>query len=283
MNKRTYMGFSLVEILVSISIMAFLLTVGTQAFVQVRTFTKRMQAKQTMHNSARVIFEQLRNNVSSLEQSAAMYLVSHNGSGLEPKGIELVFLRGKLDHLDFTRKENFGDYSVGVTDLVWSRWSWDAATKAFKTSASSPNRMFQLGTSWTNGGIDYKNQYFANLPCPRRVAGIGPAVLNENAYGTGDLRDIGDYQDLLNNAVPLATTCTNLRIELVLHDGTTVNVDGSSNVVYAYDGVLVDASLSPALSKRPRLVRMLIELTDTTSHLVETFSFTVQAPGLLPL
>jgi prepilin-type N-terminal cleavage/methylation domain-containing protein len=277
-------GFSLVEILVSISLMAFLLTVGTQAFVQVRTFTRRMQAKQELHNTARIVFEQLRGDLSAVENSAAVYLVSHDGSGPDPKGVELVFLRGKLDHLDFTRHDYYGHHQTGVVDLVWARWAWDAQAKTLAVGASSPSRLFRLSRSWTSGGIEYQGQWFANLPSPRRVAGLGgPAVLDANAYGTGDPQDVGDYQDVVANSVPIARPCTAMRIEVVLQDGTVLSVDGSGNAAHALDGVLVDGSVTPAIGRRPRLVRVMFDLSDDSAHLTESFSFSVQTPGLLPL
>lgn len=281
-RARRQHGFSLVEILVSITIMAFLLLVGTQAFVQVVTMTKRIQARQELHNTARIIVERMQLDLGALQQTAALYLLSHDGSGSEPQGVELIFLRGKLDLTDFTRHDGFGISEPAITDLVWSRWAWQTANRTLSVAASSRTRLFKLSNDWMNGTINYRNQYFANLPTPRRVAGAGPATLDANAYGTGDPNDIGDYQDLIANAIPLSTTCTGLRIELVLHNGSTITVDGSNAVAHAIDGVRVDSRIIAANALRPRLVRFLIDLQHDETQLTETFSFSTQTTGLLP-
>lgn len=281
-TRPTRTAFSLIEILVSLGLLVFLLTLGTQAFVQVRTFTQRLQARQVMHASARVIVERLRSGVASLEQVGALWLRSDDGSGTRPRGVELVFLRGKLDHHDFDRRDNYGHYRVDVTDLVWERWRWDADTRNLTCASSSPSRIFQVQQSWTQGGIDYRNQWFANLPTPRRQASGGPESIDVNAYGSGEPKDIGDYQDLLRNSVPIAMTCSALRFELVLMDGTVIAADGATTAEHGLDGVLVDGTDAAAIARRPRLLRIGFDLTDDRIHFTESFSFTVQAPGLLP-
>ena len=270
-------AFSLIEILVSLGLLVFLLTLGTQAFVQVRTFTQRLQARQVMHASARVIVERLRSGVAGLEQVGALWLRSDDGSGTRPRRVELVFLRGKLDHHVID-----GRYRVDVTDLVWERWRWDADTRNLTCASSSPSRIFQVQQSWAQGGIDYRNQWFANLPTPRRQALGGPESIDVNAYGSGEPKDIGDYQDLLRTSVPIAMTCSALRVELVLMDGTVAAADGSTSAEHGLDGVLVDGTDSAAIARRPRLLRIAFDLTDDRIHFTESFSFTVQAPGLLP-
>lgn len=272
-------GVTLVEILVSLSLMAFLLTTATVAFAQVRAMTSRVQAKQVLHQNALVIYERLRFEISSLQQNSAMYLRSNGATG----PVELVFLRGKLDDVDFTINDRFGSDVIVNTDLVWTRWAWSPDTKVVTNGFSSNERNFQITTNWTPGSVNYKDQIITQLPNPRRIAGTNPEItLEDNAFGSGDPNDYGDWGDLIRRSVPVATTCSDLRFEIVQMNNAvqTASVDGITN--FAVDGLTVDGRLLPNNVKRPRLIRLRFDLTDESVHLTETFSFSFQPPGMLP-
>jgi prepilin-type N-terminal cleavage/methylation domain-containing protein len=270
------LAFTLIELLISLSLMAFLLSTATYSFTQVKTMTARIQARQALHNTARIIYERLRFEIDSMHQGAAFYLRSGGATG----PVELVFLHGKFDTVDFRIEDGYGMYVYHNTDQLWTRWAWIPDSRRIEVSSSTTVRKFQLTQDWVRNGINYKNQYFGFLPEPRRVAGAAVTELDANAFGTPSPYDYGDYTDLLRNSAPTALTCTDFRIEISLQDGTSISASTDTSSNHAINGVLIDGSADDA--RRPRLIRLRFDLTDDRLKMTETFSFTFLAPGLLP-
>lgn len=272
-------GLSLIEIMVATTLIAILTTTATTAFVQMRNLTKRIELRQQLHNSARIIYERMSWEVSCLAQGSAVFV-----TGKSSNSTEVVFLRGKLDHLDFTTYRRFGLDSDSLTDLVWTRWYWDASRRQISVATSSTDRQFRADANWTFAGYNYKDKDFRNLPTPQRVVigGSAASTLNANAYGTGSTGDIGDYQDLLNNSTPIAINCTDFRVELVCQDGSVFSTSPAADTAFAANGQLVDGRGGSDLQKRPRLIRIRFDLTAPGTTISETFSFSFQAPALLP-
>lgn len=272
-------GFTMIELLVSMALMAFLLTTATYAFTQVKKMTARIQARQTLHNTARIVYERLRFDIDSMHQGTAFYLRSGGAAG----PVELVFMRGKLDNGDFTIEDRYGFDTMAVADHVWTRWAWVPDREQIEVSESTgPNRQFQLTShpsvlpAWSG----YLNQYFALKPYPRRLAGTGPATLDESSFGTGHPKDYGDYTDLVRESTPIALNCSDFSVEVILQDGSAIAASASGSSNQAINGILVDGSADG--ERRPRLVRLRFTLSDARLDLQETFSFSFLAPGLLP-
>jgi hypothetical protein len=199
----------------------------------------------------------------------------------------LVFMRGKLDHGDFTQDMRFGLYLHSASDLTWSRWQWNEQQQTIAISANPSVRLFQNNRAWNVGGFNYIWKWFATQPDPRRAAGAGPTVLDSNAWaipGTALLpENVGDYTDLTQRATALVSRCSACDIELVLHDGSTARAaSNGGNIAASGDGAFVDGGGNGGAvpRHRARLLRLKFTMIDSKTRLNETFSFSVQAPNL---
>lgn len=269
-------GFTLVEILVSLALMAFLLATATYAFSQVKKMTERIQARQAMHNTARQVYERFRGEISALHQGGAFYLRS-SGTGDD---IELVFLSGRYDLRDFDGPA-YDQSEEFTVDHLWSRWHWGGPGQPLTAARNRPLRRFTLTDDWSpDGAVNYKGQTFAIIAQARREAGPDAATsLDRNAFGTPSPADRGDYSDLLDQAQPLALACTDLALEVVLTDGSVITAQPDVATSHAIDGLSVDGAVG---GNRPRLIRIRFSLRDARLDLEEPFSFSIQAPGVLP-
>ena len=277
-GPRTRRGLTLIEILVATSLVAFLIASATAGFVQIRNLARRIDARQQLHNSARLVFERLNSELSSLMNGSAFFAIGSAGGT-----VEVVFLRGKLDNVDFMLGNAFGAEADSLTDQLWTRWHFEAAKRQLSLSASSAARTFDQDKSWVNSGYDYNTRAkFRNLPTPQRViSGASPAsTLNANAYGTGASNDIGDYTDLENNSVPILSNCTGFALEIVCEDGSTHPISATAGGSLLSDGQMIDGRAGAALASRPRLVRTRLELTDAATGIAESFSFSFLTPAL---
>jgi Tfp pilus assembly protein PilV len=287
--SRTASGLTLVEILVATALSSFLIATATAGFMQMRTLARRVDAQQQLHNTARIIFERLNDETSSLMQGSLVGACGTAGA------VELVYLRGKLDNTDFTMSGSFGASLKSRTDQLWSRLSWDGTTHMLSLAASSPERTFTVNRDWTGvGAWPYNNRPFYNLPTPQRSV-LGGAIssyatakaaiettLNANALGSGSTDDIGDYKDLENNARPMSSWCTDIGFEFVCEDGSTHAVNAAADSWYVAAGQFVDGRTGSQLDLRPRLLRLRLQLTEPTTGLSEEFAFSFLLPGLSP-
>lgn len=282
-------GLTLIEILVATSLAIFLIATATAGFLQVRALTRRVDAQLQLHNEARLIFERLQADLSTLMQGSAVFAAG------QPDRVEWIFLRGKLDNVDFTLGSDFGANLKSRTDQVWSRVAWDVAKRRLTVATSSPERSFTINTMWGSlGSWQFSNKTFYQLPKPQRAMATAPAsagatlsaaqsTLNKNNYGTGSYGDMGDYDDLLQNALPISSWCTGFSLQFILQDGTqTAVISDSSGGYYAGDGQYVDGRGGSQLERRPRLVRTWIQLTEPMTGVVSEFSFSFLLPALSP-
>jgi prepilin-type N-terminal cleavage/methylation domain-containing protein len=292
--RHAQQGLTLIEILVATSLAAFLITSATAGFVQMRNLARRVEARQQLHNNARLIYERLDAELSTLMQGAAVFAIGKSGGT-----VELIYMRGKLDNVDFTPNNDYGASLNSRTDQLWSRVNWDPATHILSLAGSSPQRSFNaLNTKWGSTGSLYANgANFYTLPTlqravlpiasPSTVADAEVArdtTLNADTLGSGCANDIGDYADLINQSVPLSSWCTGLAIEVVRVDGSlpAVMVSNTADSIYIAEGQYVDGRVGTQLTQRPRLIRMRLDLTDPTTLVNETFSFSFLLPGLSP-
>jgi len=277
MNPRR--GVTLIEVLISMTMMVFLLTTATVALTQVKTTTRRIQARQALHNTASIIHERLRYEFDAMMDVGALWLRSDTAGGGK---LELIFLRGKLDHLDFQLENNAGYYAFAQTDLVWTRWAYLGSTKTIEVAESTPRRLHQLTTNWIRHGFNSQNSWFAHLPTPVRSAAENPEiVLERTAFQNGAPEDFGDYQDLLKNARAIAIHCTEMTWEMVRVNGSSVAVGTEATTTVRADGNRIDGRDAAAAAARPALMRLRFTLHDPMTRLEETFSFSFRTPNLL--
>jgi prepilin-type N-terminal cleavage/methylation domain-containing protein len=304
-------GFTLIELLTSVTIALVLSVLATVAFLQVRGVLNRMHVRLAMHNSARFLYQSLSEQMNSLQQDAAMWMETSQDDGSGNGQVSITFLKGKTDEHGFTTNqgemstggEEFSVYQNRCCDLAWSSWRWDQHTKILYAGTNSPPRQFNLASTWAGPNGDYGpngggNVYFMNMPQPLQAAnpypqalplGSSQAALSGNRYGTTDfINDVSDYQNLMNQMSPVIHNVTFFCIQMVLSDGSVVNGDNTQSSTLGFNGNFVDGHVSAAadgsypFKKRPRLIRMLIDISDPMTKLVQTFSFSFQPPGMLP-
>ncbi len=311
-------GLTLLELLTSVSIGLMLAVLATVSFLQVRGMLERIRIRLDMHSSARFLYQNIAEQFSSLQQDGAYWIETRKNDGSGDGQISITFLKGKIDEKGFmtrngsmtTPGEAYGYYMNRCCDLNWSSIRWDQARSALYMGCSSPPHQFRLNSTWVGPQGDYSyggqtNQwgngcdaYFINMPQPLQQAvpypaatptGSSQAALSGNRYGSPDLiNDLSDYQDLQNQMGPVVRNVTSCVIETIMSDGSVVDADIAQDRTLPYDGSFVDGHVSAAADgtypykKRPRLIRLLVDMTDPVTHVSQSFSFSFQPPGLLP-
>jgi Tfp pilus assembly protein PilE len=303
-------GLTLVELLVSVSIALTLTVFATIAFVHIQRILERMGARLEMHNSARFLHQSFSEQTAALQQDGAMWIETSKDDGTGSGSVAITFLKGKTDEHGYTTLngdniggEEFGVYQNRCCDLEWTSWRWDRKRRVLLAGTNTRPRQFSVLGSWNGPNGDYAlgaggNCRFINMPQPLRQAvpyttatptGSAQAALGGNRYGSPDLlNDISDWQDLSNQMAPVARNVSDFRIELVLADGSVVDADATQDRTLPFDGNYVDArvSVDPSggqpFKKRPRLIRLLFDMTELVTGVKTSFSFSFQPPGLLP-
>jgi prepilin-type N-terminal cleavage/methylation domain-containing protein len=300
-------AFTLVELLVSIALIAVITTAAITAVVQMLAMTRRLQALQTMDATAKTLFEKLSVELGAMHPCAAIWLTSDPAT----KSVELVFMHAKRSPRDFYDfKYGAGMHPVmGFTDLVWSRWYWsEAPTGTLEVSTSRTGRWTQVVGDQTRNywqipsGSKMPSSYASTfLLVPQLVRDTGTAtapnsprdILNANAWQSDPAKpalkpvektDVGDYDDLLLNARPLLSNCSGLTIELRNRDGTGKLADGTSALAWAAPGSFIDGRDQPGLDDRPSVLRIRFTLTTVVdlkkTEVSRTYSFSCALPGL---
>jgi prepilin-type N-terminal cleavage/methylation domain-containing protein len=296
-------GFTLIEVMVSITICLVLCGLATSIFFQVRAIMRRTQARLELHNHARFLFEAMRRDLMALEQEGACYIESTADAHPElPPGdnrhtgeVRLTFLRGRVDNQDYNPDDDGG--SAPRSDLVWTQWKFDQRNAAVCAGSNGRARYWRNWTHWADGaGHDFGqvNQWRAGhlymaMPQPRRAAGSDAATtLDDNRFDKAYDGEVGDYKDLTGNLTPATRGVTAFELEAVLADGKVVHADVRATKNTALDGEFVDghvpagpASIQPH-RHRPRLFRVRFDLTDAESRLTQSFSFSFQPSTALP-
>jgi prepilin-type N-terminal cleavage/methylation domain-containing protein len=302
MSTRERAAFTLVELLVSIVLIALITTAAITATSRMLTMTRRLQALQTMDASAKTLYEKLSGEVAAMHPCAAVWLTSETST----KSVELVFMHAKRSPRDYYDTKSLNN--MGFTDLLWTRWHWSASTETLMVSASRPGRWTRIladqvrnywkipggsrmgsvrfsSTLGSEAGLPY---YSSFLSVPKLVRETGTAtspsspkdILNANSWQSGEQSDIGDYDDLLLGARPLLYDCSGLCIEFSNRDGATKLADGNSVLAWAAAGDHVDARDQPGLDDRPCIVRIRFTLTDPKTQATRTYSFSCPTPGI---
>lgn len=277
--RRLRNAFTLIEILVAMSLVVVLVTVASTAFFQMLAMTRRMQALQTMDAVAKTTFEKLSGEVTAMHPCAALWLRSRPGT----KEVEFIFMHSKFDRLDYIDTKLPWDVAgdLGYTDLLWSRWHWNASTEILSVAKSRPCRWTKVrnSTYWSahgGGSMGSSESTFVSIPQLVREAGPGndpESVLDLNRWNTGLASDVGDYADLVLNSTPLLYHCTALKIELRNLDGTSKLADGDQSLDWGANGTFVDGQQQTGLLTRPGLVRLSFTLNEGDTQRMYSFSF----------
>lgn len=285
-------GFTLIEVLISFSVMMVIVAVATTAYFQLSGLTQRVQARQGLGDTARIVFDRLHADAGAMVDGGAWWLRSAGSAAPE---IELVFLRGRADPTEVATTSAEAD-PVMATDLTWTSLRWTRVGETLSISSNTTRRVFTLGTSWIDpAGHDHLGKVFCAVPTPVRQAGSSAqATLGAlGVFGTADRLDLSDFADLRRNEVPIATGCTSCTIQVVLGDGSVVEAAPDTALAKAWDGLPVDGRGSAA--SRPRLLRLRFTLRapgaridaatgqpDPRTLVEQTFSFSLRTPNLLP-
>jgi len=310
-------GFTLIELLTSVTIALALCVLATSAFLHVRGEFDRIHVRLQMHNSARFLYQAMSEHISALQQDAAFWVETTADGGTGSGLVSITFLKGKTDEHEYEGNngnlvnggQDYAIYDNRCCDLHWCSWQWRQKDSAIYTGTNTPPREFGVTTPWPGAQVSYgagqSDNDFMNMPQPLVQAtpypgpfppgsgiipGSSQAALSGNRLGTNDfVNDISDYQDLQNQMSPVIRNVTSCIIELVLADGSVVDADNTKNQTLPFDGAFVDGHTSVAADgttpylKRPRLIRVLVDMTDPVTKLSQSFSFSFQPPGLLPL
>jgi prepilin-type N-terminal cleavage/methylation domain-containing protein len=315
MNARLHparaAGFTLIELLTSVSIALVLSVLATTAFLHVRSELNRIQVRLQMHNSARFLYQSMSEHFSAMQQDAAFWVETTKDDGTGTGMVSITFLKGKTDEHEyegsngnlFNGGQDYSIYDNRCCDLAWCSWQWHQGDSAIYTGTNSPPHQFSINTPWVGPTVTYGagngNAYFVNMPQPLVQAtpypgapnpGSSQAALNGNRLGTTDpVNDLSDYQDLAKNMSPVIHNVTACTLELVMADGTVVDANDGTTMTLPCDGNFIDGHTAASSDgtlpylKRPRLIRLLIDMTDPVTKISQSFSFSFQPPGLLPL
>lgn len=286
-------AFTLLEVLVSFAVMMVIVAVATTAYFQLNGLTQRVQARQALFDTASVVFDRVHADTGAMIDGGAWWLRSAGAA--EPE-IELVFLRGRADPTELATTSAEANPDMAC-DLTWTRLRWNSRSQALSISTNALKRVFTLRNSWSDpAGHDHVGKVFCAAPTPARQAGSSALMTLGvlGGFGTGDPVDRSDWADLQDNEFPIATGCTDCRVQVILGDGSLVDAVPDTVLGKAWDGLPVDGRGSAAAS-RPRLIRLRFTLRapgaridpatgqiDPRTLVEQTFSFSLRTPNLLP-
>lgn len=304
-------AFTLIEILVAVSLSMLMVSVAWNLFSQTQRVAKRAQARLQLHASAKSVFESLRRELLAMQQHCAFWLESKSS----PQGVELVFMTAAMDEAGYQMKGSWSN--VAVADLVWSRWRWDGASRRLLSARNLTKRSWPMDQAVDGvaanpllGSETLRSDIPSALfwPQPRRfTAGDAMSGLDGNrwslATGTGTAvgagRNLGDWSDLGQRLAPVCMGVEALNIEVVLaaKDGSgaprTRHADGTFDDSFCAHGIRMDgvasgnvtaapaaiAGFTDEIGERPTLLRLSFTLRDAATDVSIPFSFSIALPG----
>jgi len=306
-------GFTLVEVMVSMTLCVILAMAGTTAYFKVLRLVNRAEARIAMHASAQVLYGTLHRQCCVADQHCAMVLESVAGDGTgsssDAGSWTLIFMHGKESNEDW----QWGLQSQGMNeDLVWEKWKWTAGNQTLWNATSSTQRGGNMSVSFIpSGTVDFGNSNFLYLPTPRRSlsATMPEYTLNDNILfpattsatypmvSLGCPNDYGDMQDLDNRLAAALTHVTACSLEVVEMNGTKLDVNDTATTTTVLQGAWMDGRYSANvtdpqyfanavnfaksdLAQRPRLIRFQYTVTDAATQLSQTFSFSFPMPAM---
>jgi type II secretory pathway pseudopilin PulG len=218
-------AFTLIELLLAVSLAMLLVTITVSATLQIRKTLDRNVVRLAMHQRSGLLADQLTQRLSALQQQGALVVEwSNTGTaGTPDPRLRLLFLRGVFDQNDWNYSA-YGDYPAWPaptsSDLVWELWEWRTTNHAlYAANSQMVARTFRGkkadGSNLVLNGVNYGNQQFLGLPQPRRtLSAQWQANLNDNILFPAtptDLEhsislipgDTGDWSDLRDRLTPM--------------------------------------------------------------------------------
>ncbi|MBN8524174.1 MAG: prepilin-type N-terminal cleavage/methylation domain-containing protein [Planctomycetes bacterium] len=314
MNDRR--GFTLIEILVAVTLSMLMVTVAWNLFSQTQRVARRAQARLQLHAAAKSVYESLRRELIAMQQHCGLWLESKTS----PQGVELVFMTAAMDEAGYQMKGTWGN--VAVTDLVWSRWRWDGATRRLLCARNVTSRSWPFNTSIdgvpanpsaTTETLRNDIQSVRFWPQPRRFTpGDALSGLDDNRWqlttaggaAVGAGRNLGDWSDLQQRLSPACLGVESFKIELVLAgrdagsgNTRTRSADGTFDDMFCAHGIRMDgvssanvtdapatvaaaiAGFPAEIGERPAVLRLAFTLYDQAADVRIPFSFSIALPG----
>jgi prepilin-type N-terminal cleavage/methylation domain-containing protein len=328
-------AFTLVELLVSVAIGLLLTAAAWAGFRHALALAERTEARTELHNSARFLYQALERDLGAAQAHGAAWLITEPAGSQHGGRVRLGFLSAKTDAGDFLPGYDIAERNAG--DLVWCTWVWTrpvgggpgVLAQARSTGIPRSHQMVNGQHTWKPPGLaaiyDLQAWPFVYLPTPRRTLAVvaadqqpsqgrvpGYAVVDAGGQRQRDLSalddqrwgipgvgwDHGDATDLERNLTPVVPRIEDLRIQLVLADGSVLD-GGPSPAAHLIDGVLMDGGpdvvrrppLTPGAEqavtatapdrRRPALLRLMGQLRHARVDVTYPFSCTLAWPGPL--
>ncbi len=317
MNVRR--GFTLIEILIGISLAMLLIGTATTAFVQMRTMASRVEARMALNRRAETLYLQLDQRLSVAQQHCAFVVDGRSADveGTVKPVLRLLFMRASEDQNNWNWSAQ--NWDGDCTDLYWELWEYRPDEQRLYQATSPMYWDFRAPNGMIAGLGDLKEQKFRNSPSPRRrlaapdwIASLEDNQLFPRLPRTAPVStslvavdDRGDWGVLRHELRVACEGVKDLTWEVLSNDGTvrTYNA-GMSGAPLVADGVWMDGRsvdssgrqpgqagwtwTSTELPARPRLVRLRLTLQRATaadnstkpgSQLEQTYSFSFQLPA----
>lgn len=167
-------------------------------------------------------------------------------------------------------------------DIIPAGSCWDEASSKTKSNVSD----------------DGSGLLYLNMARPLRDASGGIASLDFNHYNTpdakvlvvysGNMKDIGDLTDLDNNEELSSNRVRDFVIGWMDAGGNQVTITSATAATYNIDGLYMDVvgpvgnNYRTQLARRPRVIRIALNLANDTETVSQDFTFSIAAPGLTP-
>lgn len=265
--SRPRLAFTLVEILIGISLGMILLGMATTAFVQMRAMAQRVEARISLNGRAETIYLQLDQRLSVAQQHGAFVIDPRQASigGTTVPALRLLFLRAKEDQndWDWTMQSWDGD----TTDLYWELWEFRPDEHRLYQASTPPYWDFKA----PNGpiaalGADLKGKSFRNAPRPRRTLAdpdwmsslednqLFPKLPRTTPISASLVAtdDRGDWGVLQNELRLVCDGVKDLAWEAVANDGTVRTfTPGSPANPWVVAGVWMDGRSSDGANRQP--------------------------------
>lgn len=305
-------AFTLVELLISVSIGMLMIAATWTAFTRVKTMTARATARIELHAAAASVRDAVAADLRCLAPSLAAFARSVPATidaTTKTETVEIVFMRPAAPLRTLGMRSDREQY---LADNHWVRWRfvrtlkqkdgvWSVSTASLRRSSSTPTRSWTTTSALTasttdpadgTSHSDYAGALWINIPRPLRDASHGVASLDNNRYGVpssaidpaSPQQDIGDLADLDANEAVVSTDVRDFAIGWSRADGGAVGIHGGTAADQRIDGLYPDA-LGPAgnnhaaqAAARPQVLR--VAMLMAKGEVVQEMSFSVATPGL---
>jgi hypothetical protein len=301
--KPRISAFTLIEVLVSLTICMAITGTAFGIFRQFNILQLRIQARITMHQAAMHLVEVLGQDIATMHQGCAVFAEGRT-SGAD-KGVKLAWMSTRMNHKGFRMEGIYGFRYKWTTDLGWVYWTWNPSTGTLSRGNFYDNAAWVMAPSWNrtlpepptapNVTRDFKNHIFYAVPQPRRLAqtpiataaptSLMAARLADNAWGSTAPEDHGDWHWLSRTPEPILRQVEDFAVEIVRQNGNLDPISSAADVNEWADGIPLDgegglgSNATPAHKLRPQMIRIRFTLADHNISLRQNFSFSFTTPG----